>query len=216
MSGSDTGTRGFRARGGLALHVTSLVFKDRLADADDSRRLRDPDVQLMSELCLDFHQAHSGHNHKFPFLVTTHDQARARYLMRLLERIDDDLGGTARASLKRQVRFAIPGGREDQLHGYTWYSWAVFCDPALLDVEAPRSLIRSIERDDDGVWNARDRDGDRVLSLTDAGASLLMERSICPITCRRSSSVSPVTYPGWHREETRLILNLRLRKAFDR
>jgi len=189
-----------------------------------ARQFRDPDAQMLAELCLDLQQAATdivgrgrgpGLDRTCQFLVVARDGARARLLRGLLDYVHREVRCELPVDpLSRRVQFWISGGDSQPLRGRAWYSWGVFCDPALTGLTPPYSLVRSIERLAEDVWAARDRSGADVLHLTDEGARALLERSTCPITCRRSVTVPSVTYPAWHGIDE-IRLGMRLRRAFE-
>lgn len=201
----------------LAEALAAYEPREMYAHAEASSPLKSH-VLVTIEIYLDVHAAAVTTGRRPTFLLVCQNHQIAKMARDMLIRIHETLRLSTtdpRTFVHENILFHVREGRDEKLRGRSWYSWAIFCDPAITGIVPPYVLVRSIERVDTDVWVGRDRDGGVVLHLTDEGAKALLERSTCPITCQRSTSMPPVTYPGWHGLEY-VQASTRLRRAFER
>jgi len=178
-------------------------------------------VHMLTELYLDMVASRDSAFQRNYFLVECLSAAQAQALRTWLVKIHHALDLDVDLE---HVRFAPSTGNREHLRGYTWYSWAVFCDHSVKEdgkFEADRNvgpygLIRRLEpyQGPKGpCWKAYDRDGRYLGALTDDGKSDLMDTATCPITL---GGPRPTTYPASPTIGRDLETPIRLRKAFSR
>jgi hypothetical protein len=176
---------------------------------------------MLIELYLDMVESRGSRFQRNYFLVECLTSAQGQELRTWLVRIHQSLDLDVDLEY---VRLAPSRGNRDHLRGYTWYSWAIFCDHAVKEdgkFEADRNvgpygLIRRLEPEDGPkgpYWKAYDRDGRYMGALTEDGKSDLMDTATCPITL---GGPRPTTYPASPTIGTDLETPVRLRRAFDR
>jgi len=173
-------------------------------------------AHMLIELYLDMHKDQRNPLHApAQFLVLCLSPDQARYLREWLNRIDLHLD--LNVDLER-VRFWPHDRDAERLRGHVWYSWAVFCDHAVKEVEGweadrntgPYGLVRRVVPSGEN-WRAFDRDGRFLGVLTNNGKNELIDRATCPITVEGPSTT---TYAATDLSD--ILRLLRVREAFKR
>lgn len=173
-------------------------------------------VHMLLEVYLDMHKDQRNPLHApAEFLVLCLSQRQARTLREGLDRIHAYLD--LDVDLER-VRFWPHNLDAERLRGVVWYSWAVFCDHAVKEVDGwqadrnigPYGLIRRVVPFGEN-WKAYDRDGRLIGALTTRGKNNLIDRATCPITVEGPSTT---TYAATDYKE--ILRLLRVREAFKR
>lgn len=174
--------------------------------------------QMLLELYLDMHRVNRSSLHPpVQFLTLCLSANHARHLRNELSFIDRRLGLHVNLDF---VRFWPYKNNVDHLRGDTWYSWAVFCDHAVKEVEGwradrntcPYSFARRVAPFGEH-WTAYDRDGGLVGALTSRGKNELIDRATTPITVDVGAGLATTYAPTDIVDVVRL---LRVRKAFER
>lgn len=190
-----------------------------------TRNLRDvakipPNIGTSAHMLIELYLDMAADHHTKPaqWLVVCADTGDAKYLRKWLGRIDDEL--QLPVQVDRVLFFPLVPGNAEILRGYTWYSWAIFCDHSVKENDghernlAPYRFVRSVEPVD-GFWIARDRDHDVVCHLTNEGMNELVDAATCPVTIIHDDMINTeVTYPAI--EDRRLNGHVRLRKTYAR
>ena len=179
-------------------------------------------VHMLIELYLDMVSSRESGLQQSYFLVECLSSEQGRelrsWLLKIHRALDLDVD-------LDHVRFASCEGNRNHLRGYTWYSWAIFCDHSVKEhgkskVDrnvGPYGLIRRLDPYEGFAtgpyWKAYDRDGRYMGALTSDGKSELMDTATCPITL---GGPRPTTYPASQTIGVDLETPVRLRRAFDR
>lgn len=175
-------------------------------------------ARMLIELYLDLHRATqilgSLHPGRIRFLVLCLNRHQGQHLLEWLRTIHNKLNLDVDIG---RVTFHPSQADARRLAGFSWPSWGVFCDHAVLEDKGlrrplgPHGLVRAVSQIGENSWRAVDRDGNLVCRLTRTGALGLIA-STCPVTFHYLDDLASVTFAAWHPSD--LDFNLRLLEAF--
>jgi len=106
-----------------------------------------------------------------------------------------------------------------RLKGTSFYSWAIFCDHGVRDLDKHHDnrnrglygLIRQFVPNE-GLFEAYDRDNEKLGLLTEGGKKEVLDNATCPITVE---GMLPTTWPPLEKSSNLNPL-VRLKRRFER
>lgn len=172
-------------------------------------------VEMYLDMALAFRITSLSVVHKVHFVYVCIDSRQKASLEQQLNRIHSALN-IPEARIEH-IRF-VPYGAQKHAFNSRHYSWGVFCDHAVKDIEGigqllfPYDLIRKlVVLNHPDEYEAFDRDSNPICTLTKEGADDVIAKTSCPIVLQPKPTVPPTTFSAWSMPS----LPIRMKNAFE-